>query len=78
LTARTEKVSITVPPHTVQAARMAVEQNRADSVSAYFAAAADQTERLLSLSGLLAQMTAEHGPPTPDDYLWADTVLGLR
>lgn len=68
---------MSLPDELVAAARRAVDEGRAASVSAYVAVALDRQVREDDLVSLLAQMRAEHGAPAPEDYAWADEVLGI-
>lgn len=74
----TTKIAISLPDEQVAAARQAVAEGRAPSVSAYIAKAlADQGE-YADLSGLLADMAAEQGTPSDEDRAWARRALGLE
>ncbi len=53
-------------------------QGRAASVSAYIAEALRRRSADDELLAMLAEMKAEHGEPTGDDYTWAEDALGLR
>jgi hypothetical protein len=55
-----------------------VDEGRATSVSAYFAAAAVQVEREGALRDLLDELDRQHGAPSAEAYAWADDVLDLR
>jgi hypothetical protein len=46
------------------------------SVSAYVARALERQADADSLGDLIASMRAEDGPPSADDYAWADAVFG--
>lgn len=71
----TRKIAITLPAAQVDAARRAVAEGRARSVSAYIAAAVDaQTERQ-GLRAYVDELIAEHGRPSAEDYAWADQQL---
>lgn len=74
----TTKIAVSLPDELVAAARRAVQEGRAASVSAYVAAALARQVREDDLAALLAEMRAEHGSPSADDYSWADRVLGIR
>jgi Arc/MetJ-type ribon-helix-helix transcriptional regulator len=73
----TVKIAVSLPDELVAAARRAVANGRAASVSAYVANALARQVREDDLADLIAEMRAEHGEPTADDYAWADRVLGL-
>lgn len=74
----TTKITVSLPDEAVAAARQAVKEGRAPSVSAYVAEALDRTygaRRPLAL--LVADMIAEGGEPSAEAYRWADEALGL-
>jgi len=73
----TTKIAVSLPDELVIAARRAVEEGRAASVSAYVATALARQVREDDLTALLAEMHAEHGAPSAADYAWADQVLGI-
>jgi Arc/MetJ-type ribon-helix-helix transcriptional regulator len=73
----TRKIAVSLPDELVAAARRAVHEGRAASVSAYVATALARQVREDDLTALLAEMRAEHGSPTVEDYAWADGALGL-
>jgi Arc/MetJ-type ribon-helix-helix transcriptional regulator len=73
----TKKIAVSLPDDLVSAARRAVDEGRAASVSAYVAMALARQVREDEVTALLADMRAEHGTPSADDYAWADQVLGL-
>lgn len=73
----TTKIAISLPDELVESARRAVTENRAPSVSAYIADALTRHERAESLGAVLADWDREFGPPTAEDYAWADEQLGL-
>jgi len=71
----TTKIAISLPDALVEQARRAVAEGRADSVSAYVAAALAERGRRDSLVDVLSRMSAELGPPTDDDVAWAVATL---
>lgn len=73
----TVKIAVTLPPEQVKAAKLAVKEGRAPSVSAYVSAALAQREESDGLVALIAEMTAEVGEPSEEDYAWARQALGL-
>jgi len=73
----TKKIAVSLPDGLVAAARRAVDDGRAASVSAYVAAALARQVREDDVTALLAEMRAEHGTPSAEDYAWADEVLGI-
>ncbi|MHB1613360.1 MAG: toxin-antitoxin system antitoxin subunit [Actinomycetes bacterium] len=72
----TTKIAVSLPDELVQAARQAVADGRATSVSAFVAAAMANRERTESLAALVADIIAEDGEPSSEDYAWADRALG--
>jgi Arc/MetJ-type ribon-helix-helix transcriptional regulator len=72
------KIAVTLPPALVAQARRAVREGRADSVSAYVAAAMEEKARLDDLARLLDEMLAETGGPlTGRERRAADEALGV-
>ena len=55
-----------------------MRQGRAASVSAYIAEAMAQSARTRSITGLVADMRAEDGQPSEEDYAWARRALGVE
>lgn len=74
---RTTKIAVSLPDDLVRAARQAVVDGEAESVSAFVAAAIKEHARYSDLSELLTEMTAEGGTPTQEDRAWARNALGL-
>jgi len=74
----TVRIAVTLPPEQVKAAKRAVKEGRAPSVSAYVADALACQQRADSLTALLEELVAEHGEPSPADYAWARQALGLE
>ena len=73
----TTKIAVSLPDEQVAAARRAVAEGRAPSVSAYVASALAEKSDYDDLAALLADMAAEGGPPSDDDRIWARRALGL-
>jgi Arc/MetJ-type ribon-helix-helix transcriptional regulator len=73
----TTKIAVSLPDDLVAAARQAVADGRAASVSAFVADAIEEHGRYEQLTGLLSEMAAEAGPPTDEDREWARQTLGL-
>lgn len=72
------KIAVTLPPLLVARARRAVRAGRADSVSAYVAAALEEKAKLDELAELLAEMLAETGGPlSARERHVADEALGV-
>lgn len=74
----TTKIAVSLPDHLVVAARAAVRDGRAASVSAFVAEALARHIRGGDLTSMLDGLDAEFGTPSPEDLAWADTVLGLQ
>jgi Arc/MetJ-type ribon-helix-helix transcriptional regulator len=72
-----QKIAITLPEEQVAAARRAVEEGRAPSVSAYISQALARRDADDELAETLAEIYAESGQPTAADRAWARQVLGL-
>lgn len=73
-----EKVTVSLPRQQLEAARRAVEHNRAASVSAYIATAMRDHEQRNQLDEVLAMMWAEDGAPTDEEKAWARQAIGLE
>ena len=73
----TTKIAVSLPDEQVAAARKAVAEGRAASVSAYVAEALAQRRADEDLAEMLDELDAEHGPPAAEHYAWARRVLGL-
>lgn len=74
----TTKIAVSLPDELVEAARRAVAEGRAASVSAFVADAMLQRQHGESLAALVADIIAEDGEPSAEDYAWADQVLRPR
>lgn len=74
----TTKIAVSLPDQVVLAARQAVADGRASSVSAYIAATLVERQDHEDLAALLAEMAAETGSPSPEDRRWARAALGLE
>lgn len=72
-----ERMTITVDKRTADAARTAVKEGRAPSVSAWVATAMDDQANRESLKKVLADIRDEIGPATDEETAWARSVLGL-
>jgi Arc/MetJ-type ribon-helix-helix transcriptional regulator len=73
----TTKIAVSLPDELVAAARQAVAEGKAASVSAYVAEALAERRADEDLARLLDEMDAEHGPPTAEHFAWARRALGL-
>jgi Arc/MetJ-type ribon-helix-helix transcriptional regulator len=74
----TTKIAVSLPDELVEAARQAVAENRAASVSAYVADALRERERAQGLAALLDEWDREFGPPGPEATAWAKRALGIE
>ena len=74
----TTKIAISLPDEQVVAARRAVAEGRAASVSAYVSQALGAQSGYDDVAALLAEMAAQAGPPTDADRAWARQALGLE
>jgi Arc/MetJ-type ribon-helix-helix transcriptional regulator len=74
----TTKLAVSLPDELAEQAREAVRQGRAPSVSAYIAEAMAQSARTRSITSLVADMRAEDGAPSEEDYEWARRALGVE
>jgi antitoxin ParD1/3/4 len=72
-----KKIAITLPEEQVAAARQAVAQGRAPSVSAYISQALARRDADDELQEMLAEIYAQAGPPTDADRAWARHALGM-
>ena len=74
----TTKIAVSLPDHLVEAARAAVRDGRAPSVSAVVAQALTSHLRGNDLQSLLDDLDAELGPVSPAAIAWADSALGVQ
>lgn len=74
----TTKLAVSLPDELAEQAREAVRVGRAASVSAYVAAAMALAARTRSITRLVADMRAEDGQPSEEDYAWARRALGAE
>jgi Arc/MetJ-type ribon-helix-helix transcriptional regulator len=72
------KIAITLPEEQVAAARQAVAEGRAASVSAFISQALARRDADEEMAATIAEIYAESGQPTEEDRLWARSVLGLE
>jgi Arc/MetJ-type ribon-helix-helix transcriptional regulator len=74
----TTKITVSLPDSAVAAAKKAVSEGRAASVSAYVATALEHAYgKPRPLADVIAEMIAETGEPTAEDIDWANDALGL-
>lgn len=74
----TTKIAVSLPSEQVAAARRAVAEGRASSVSGYIADALARREREDGLLQLLDDLDRALGPPSSEDVVWAEKALGIR
>lgn len=75
----TRKIAVSLPDHLVTAARTAVADGRAASVSAYVAAALEayaDDQRVIGMLDDILEQTG--GPMTAAEQAWADEILRGR
>jgi hypothetical protein len=73
-----EKIAITLPEEQVAAARQAVAEGRAASVSAYISQALGRRDVDEELAETVAEIYAETGQPTAEERAWARRALGIE
>lgn len=73
-----QKIAITLPEEQVAAAKQAVADGRAPSVSAFISQALARRDADEDLAETITEIYAEAGQPTEEDRLWARRVLGLE
>jgi Arc/MetJ-type ribon-helix-helix transcriptional regulator len=84
------KITVSLPQEQVRQVRDAVARGEAASVSGYVSVALEDALARShleleqrdgvgedSLAELVAELVAEHGEPSAEDYAWADKVLSL-
>lgn len=71
----TSKIAVSLPDELVIAARQAVSDGRAASVSALVARALREHLERPTLSDVVAEMVADVGEPDADDRAWAAAAL---
>ena len=72
------KIAITLPEEQVAAARQAVAEGRAASVSAFISQALARRDADEEMAETIAEIYAKSGQPTEEDRLWARRVLGIE
>ena len=73
-----QKIAITLPEEQVAAARRAVAEGRAASVSAYISQALARRTAEEEMAEMIAEIYAKAGEPTEEDRAWARRVLGVE
>lgn len=71
----TGKIAVSLPAPQIAAAKQAVREGRAASVSAYVSEALARRQQDDELADLVAEWIAEDGQPSAEDYAWADGLL---
>lgn len=74
----TGKIAVSLPVPQIDAAKQAVREGRAASVSSYVSEALARRQQEDALADLVAGWVAEDGVPTEQDYAWADAVLAAK
>lgn len=73
-----QKIAITLPEEQVAAARQAVAEGRAASVSSYISQALARRTAEEEMAEIIAEIYAQAGQPTEEDRAWARRVLGVE
>ena len=73
-----QKIAITLPEEQVAAARRAVAEGRAASVSAYISQALARRTAEEEMAEIIAEIYAQAGEPIEEDRAWARRVLGVE
>ncbi len=73
----TTKIAISLPDEVLAAARQAVADGRASSLSGYISSTLAERQDYEDLAELLAEMAGETGRPSDADRRWARRALGL-
>lgn len=71
----TTKITVSLPDELVEDARRAVKRGDTASVSAYVAEALRKNRPKLPAAQVFAEWYAESGPPSAEDYAWAQEQL---
>lgn len=66
------RITVSLPVRQIEAAKRAVAEGRAESVSAYVSEALDTAH--YSMDDFVAEMTEEFGPTPPEAIAWAEAV----
>jgi Arc/MetJ-type ribon-helix-helix transcriptional regulator len=69
------KIAVSLPEEQVLAAREAVLEGRAPSVSAYVSEALDERHRHDGVRHYIDLLIEKYGAPSAEDYAWADEQL---
>ena len=73
------KIAVSLPRPLLAKAQLAVEEGRAESVSAYVTAALEEKTKLDDLKGMLDELLAESGGPmTQAERREAERMLGVQ
>ena len=68
----TGRITVSLPTRQIEAAKRAVAEGRAASVSAYVSEALDEAHD--TLDHVVAEMIEEFGRPSPEASAWAEAV----
>lgn len=68
----TGRITVSLPTRQIEAAKRAVAEGRAASVSAYVSEALDEAH--YTLDDVVAEMIEDFGRPSPEAYAWAEAV----
>lgn len=69
------KIAVSLPEEQVAAAKQAVSEGRAPSVSAYVSHALETYGNRNQLTRYLDELDEKYGPPGPEAEAWADDVM---
>ena len=71
----TTRITVSLPDHLVEAARRAVAEGEAASVSAFVAEAMEARLPPMTWAELRAEWERDRGPATPEEIAWADAEI---
>ncbi|MGH8826667.1 MAG: ribbon-helix-helix domain-containing protein [Jiangellaceae bacterium] len=69
------KIAVSLPQEQVAAAKRAVAEGRAASVSAYVSQALEKYDARSEMLRILDEWDEEYGPPGPEVEAWVDEVF---
>lgn len=69
------KIAVSLPEEQVTAAKRAVAEGRAPSVSAYVSQALAKHDDRSEFTRYLDELDEKYGPPGPEDEAWVDEVM---
>lgn len=70
-----ETIAVSLPRGVLEAARAAVAEGAASSLSGYIADALARRQRQDELDEVLAAIIVDYGTPSPEDRAWVEQVL---